>query len=227
MHAGDGTLYRTNSNSVVWELRGGFDEVDYYDHWVKPLVRTLFDVEVFPKARSGGGNGSFGVRSCSRNLTGYLQQYFPVGAKSRVLRVPGPVLIGNNELIAAFLRGVFDTDGCVALEKTKKGVYPKIQIATVSREFHNELMMLMRRLSFVPRFWRNEKSGMNTISLSGFGALEKWCVLVDSHNAKHLNKIRRAFASAGKNPHIGVCHATVAQPGTAADCYKIQSESVR
>jgi len=41
MHAGDGTLYKTSTNSLVWEIRGGLDEQEYYDTFVKNLINKF------------------------------------------------------------------------------------------------------------------------------------------------------------------------------------------
>jgi len=41
MHTGDGTLYKTGWG-LVWELRGGLNEKEYYSKHVKKLMESIF-----------------------------------------------------------------------------------------------------------------------------------------------------------------------------------------
>ena len=66
MHIGDGTLYKTNSNSLVWEIRGGLDEKEYYNKFVKSLLFRIFSIKINPKIRSGGAKGSYGIQTSKK-----------------------------------------------------------------------------------------------------------------------------------------------------------------
>lgn len=195
MHAGDGTLYRTNSNSVVWELRGGLDEQEYYRSVVVPLVHALFDIPLHPKRRSGGGNGSFGVMSCNRQITGFLSRYFPVGKKSRTVRIPEEILNGSADLQYAFIRGLFDTDGCLWFNRhytRKYYFYPKLAISSASIRLRDEVLDLLHDLGFAAHGWDDAKRGNYQLCLAGKRNIHRWMHTIWSHNTKHLNKFFRA-----------------------------------
>ena len=192
MHAGDGTLYRTNSGSVVWELRGGIDETDYYHNYVCPLVKTVFGIEVVPKRRSGGGTGSFGIQLSKKEITQFLMQFFPVGKKSAIVKIPPLILNSSTEVKGAFLRGLFDTDGCIRFDKnhTEHKYYPKIELSTNSVQLKDDVRLVLQELGIGCHYW---KSGTGySLCVPGKKNLAKWMELVSWSNPKHLNKLAQA-----------------------------------
>ena len=68
MHVGDGTLYKTNTNSIVWELRGSINEKQYYEY-VSKLILELLDIETKPKYR---GSNSYGIQTTNKVITNFL-----------------------------------------------------------------------------------------------------------------------------------------------------------
>jgi hypothetical protein len=194
MHAGDGTLYKTNSNSIVWELRGGLDEKEYYVDFVSPLLVKMFGVEILPKHRSGGGKDSFGVQTTNKAITSFLSRDFPIGEKSSRVRIPQIILDGPNELKCAFLRGFFDTDGCIRFDKNHTNLYyyPKIELSSISEGMYQDLCRVLLMLKIGFHTWKNGNS--YRICVPGRKNLQKWCSLVSSNNPKHLNKIQKAFS---------------------------------
>lgn len=197
MHAGDGTLYKTNSNSVVWELRGGLDEKEYYYNFVSPLLRKLFDVEIRPKHRSGGGHGSFGVQTTNKAITSFLSRDFPVGEKSSRVRIPDCVLKSTKEVRCAFIRGLFDTDGCIRFDKnhTKRHYYPKIELCSISEQLRDDVRAVLDSLDIGCYTWDERKCSAHRLCVPGKKNLEKWTALIGWHNPKHLNKLVRANVS--------------------------------
>ncbi len=199
MHAGDGTLYRTNRNCIVWELRGGLDEKEYYIDFVSPLLKKLFDVEILPKHRSGGGHGSFGVQTANKAITSFLSRDFPVGEKSSRVRIPDCVLKSTKEVQCAFIRGLFDTDGCIRFDKnhTKRHYYPKIELSSLSEQLRDGVRMVLDSLDIGCYTWDEKKRSAHRLCVPGKKNLEKWMMLISWHNPKHLNKIARANVLTG------------------------------
>lgn len=68
MHVGDGTLYQTNSGSIVWEMRGSVNEKEYYEY-VKNLIKKVLDIELIPKYR---GPNSYGIQTTNKVITGFF-----------------------------------------------------------------------------------------------------------------------------------------------------------
>ena len=81
MHVGDGTLYKTNCNSLVWELRGSIYEKEYYEDGNPlkegPIVNDKRDGRWKSYYRDGTlwseGDYANGVRE------GLTKSYFPNG----------------------------------------------------------------------------------------------------------------------------------------------------
>lgn len=190
MHAGDGTLYRTN-RGIVWELRGGRAELEYYAH-VSRLLYKVFGVALNPKYRSGG---TFGVQTSVREITSFFRRFYVVGKKTHSVRVPDVVFQGSRAVKSAFVRGYFDTDGCVRFDKIKtvKYPYPKLEISTASSGMLDDAVRLIRQLEMKCYFWSDRQ--YYKLCLPGLKNLKRWCEMVGTNNPKHLKKVLGVVAS--------------------------------
>ena len=143
MHVGDGTLYKT-SRGNVWELRGSLDEKDYYYQNVAPLLKSIFSIDFEPKFRSGGKNGCFGIQTSKKEVINLFTFYdFKPGRKTHTVRIPDYVKKANKKIKFAFIRGLFDTDGCLRFERinnNKNYTYPKIEFGFASQMLRDDLL---------------------------------------------------------------------------------------
>lgn len=190
MHVGDGTLYKTKW-SIVWELRGGLDEKDYYRNHVKKLLESLFrDLEFKPKFRSGGKQGCFGVQTCKKEVSSFFIQYgFVPGTKTYSVRIPNYIKEANRVIQSAFIRGLFDTDGYLRFERinnNKNYTYPKIEFGSASVLLRDDLFVLLNELGYRPYKWG--KHDYYKLCLAGKDNLEKFMREIAPRNVKHLNK---------------------------------------
>jgi len=210
MHVGDGTLYMTN-RCLVWELRGALNEKDYYDNNVVPLLSSIFHGEYTAKFRSGGKNGCYGVQISKSNITSFFLKYgFKSGTKTYTVRIPEYIKKSSKKVKLAFLRGLFDTDGCLRFDKnrTRRNYYPKIEFEFASVMLIDDLSRLLDELDFRNYHWKCKNSAK--LCIAGKIMLEKWIKEVQPKNSKHLNKYEK-FLEKG---YI-LSPAEVAQPGTA------------
>lgn len=188
MHTGDGTLYKTKS-TLVWELRGSLNEKEYYNH-VKELLESIFKDLIFkPKYRSGGKNGCYGVQTCKKEVTNFFIVHgFESGCKTYTIEVPDYINIASKRIQCSFVRGLFDTDGCLRFERINNNVnydYPKIEFCFASRKLRDSLYSLLKKLGFRPYVWGKKHY---SLCLAGIGNLEKFIKEVAPKNIKHLNK---------------------------------------
>jgi intein/homing endonuclease len=193
MHIGDGTLYRTNSNTLVWEQRGNLREKDYYDDHVYPLIRTLFGEVKPPKYRKGGKNGCYGIQTCNRNLVNALLKLGIKPGKKTGIRIPLIIMESKTDIKKAFLRGYFDTDGCIRRDRMKhlKEPYPKIEFATISEPLSKDLNILLQELGLRPYLWEITKKLLTTefrLCIAGKRKVALWFNEIGSNNPKHLKK---------------------------------------
>jgi len=210
MHIGDGTLY-TTSRGLVWELRGALNEKEYYDNNVVPLLLSLFQRKYAAKFRSGGKNGCYGIQISKTEVTSFFLDYgFKSGRKTHTVRIPEYIKQSSQKVKLAFLRGLFDTDGCLRFDKnrTKRNYYPKIEFGFASLMLIDDLSHLLNDLNFRNYFWKCKNSAK--LCIAGKIMLDRWIKEVKPKNSKHLNKYK-IFQRIG----YVVPHAGVAQPGTA------------
>jgi elongation factor 2 len=85
---------------------------------------------------------------------------YPLKQKSHNIKISNFVWKSNNELVSCFVRGYFDTDGCV--EKSRSAV----TITSASNQMINDLHLLMLRFGI-----NAIKEKDNTLSISGISAI--------------------------------------------------------
>ncbi len=191
MHAGDGTLYRTNTGTV-WELRGNLNEKEFYHHVVIPLLSKL-GIYAIAHKRSGGANGCLGVRSCQDEFHALFRNAgFPVGKKTHTVRIPPPVLMGTRDVRAAFLRGLFATDGSFYLARIngqKNATYPMIELCSASQGLRDDVVGLLSGFDLDAKTWqRTPRSRGGTtyhLRLAGKQKAQTFITHIGLGNPKH------------------------------------------
>ncbi len=190
IHTGDGTLYKTNRKTLVWESRGHLEEKEYYVRNVTNLIKTVFDLEIPSKWRSGGYHGVWGIQTCNKFITQFfLDAGFKPGSKSRIITVPDYIWDADLRIQHAFIRGYFDTDGSFSCEKINRNIlhtYPRVTFGTVCCKFRDQFNDLLKQLGFRTLIWTS--CGSFHIGLKGNEQSHKWFKEITPHNTKHLKK---------------------------------------
>lgn len=197
MHVGDGTLY-LSGKTLVWEMRGSTHEQGYYEY-VSKILKDLFEVEVKPKFR---GINSYGVQTCNKKITKFfIDNGFSPGSKVYTVSVPDYIKCANNKLKQAFVRGLFDTDGCVWFHKnrTPYAYYPHIEFNFASEYLVESLSALLTDLGFRLHKWKVIRKEISyKICMSGFANLEKWFRDISPSNSKHINRMKNGLLNKDK-----------------------------
>jgi hypothetical protein len=210
--AGDGSLgYRPKKYEYSLKCVGNpRDEKTFYHDILAPTFKEIFGFQ--PRVGYFDSGTTYGFRVFSKSLVLYLSKWFglPLGRKGTGLRVPSFFLADPN-LMCMFVRGVFDTDGCISL---KKGDYPVISISSRSPGFIEQISGFLKSLGFCfyevydykvkdVRF----RLGYNLISrieISGKQNLTKWLMEIGCSNPKHLSKIRKIARGGFEPPTPGL-----------------------
>ena len=210
IYVGDGYL-RYDGKRKELDISGGYEEKEYYDKHVIPLFKNVFGISLegkyFPARRTYG----FVIRH-REVLETFKALGFPSGNKSLIIRIPTIITTNNkSEVITSFLRGYFDTDGCLtffnrkglsnySLFKRKYHYYPRIILVSVSEGLVGDLKMLLDSLGFryhTRKKIRKEKQWNPTyeIYLVGQPNLMRWMTLIGTKNTVKLSryKIWRKF----------------------------------
>lgn len=128
---------------------------------------------------------------------------FPYGKKTLIVRIPKFVMESTDLSIkCAFLRGLLDTDGCIAFErkgsknysdfKRTHNYYPVISIATVAREFMEDLQILLHDNGIVVRIRTYAPKEKNANKVYHFGiygqGFRRWMDIIGSKNHVKMSR---------------------------------------
>jgi len=114
--AGDGWMSKGNSGISLFISGNPKDERDYYDKRIKFLFKKVFRKEVFPREFSYWG--TYGICVGNKGITKeFISAGMIVGKKAHKVTVPEEIIL-NHFLYTSFIRGLFDTDGCIYFTKS-------------------------------------------------------------------------------------------------------------
>jgi intein/homing endonuclease len=158
-------------------------EDEKYRHYVISLVNELFDV--FPSTLIRVYQNTFEIFINSKAITGFIKSLgFPNGIKMNKLQIP-PWILRRKKFIRRFLRGLFDTDGCLFFAKRgtyKLNEYPVIEIKSYDKYFISSVAEALKIIGFKPLLQKDR------IQFNGKKWLEKWKKQIEF---KNLNSISR------------------------------------
>jgi len=152
IHAGDGYL-RNDGRRREFDISGNIEEQTYYDKHVIPLFERVFNIKI--KGRFFPHRNTYGFVVRIPEIIMLVHDLgFPYGNKSTIVSIPN-FIFGDKSLEKGFLRGYFDTDGCLTFQKkyggrgppferTKHHVYPRIMFSTVSNNLANGLKRFLK-----------------------------------------------------------------------------------
>lgn len=184
VHIGDGCLsYNKNYFSVKCNKK----EEKYFTDYLFKLYKNIYNLDLkLMKMQSVSGFEIYSKVICEfKNKVIGL----PYGKKVGKLNIPKSIIeTKNKKIYHSFIRGLFDTDGCVYLRYKK---YPIISITIKSKILINQLADMFKKLGFIPAVYNY------TIALNGPTMLEKWVREISSHNPKNINKLKKASSIVG------------------------------
>ena len=201
-HIGDGSMnfYSNRGKSKgIYQLRGHIeDDREHYIKRIKPLFKSLYDIEI--SLREMPSTRVFGFQVWSDELVKFKQELgLPLGFK-RDIKIP-PAFISSEKLKAAVLRGIFDTDGGIYLEKKNNKLYPRMEIKTISSSLANQLRDIfnelgLRTTSYKESFVKKgNKLESYAIVIRGAEMFHNFMSIIRPQNPKHIAKYNRFIQS--------------------------------
>jgi len=202
--AGDGSIgYRRKKNEYCLKVVGNpKDEKEFYHQVIGPKFERVFGI--FPRMKYHDSQTTYGFSVYSKTIYSYLVNIIglPSGVKYPTLRIP-EIFLKDEKLTIAFIRGVFDTDGCISFKKGDKNYphYPVINLTSKSANFIKQIADILNNLglkfstsyNYNQRDSRVEK-GFTTVSridIHGHKNLRIWMDKIGFYSPKHLEKIRK------------------------------------
>ncbi|PIZ51866.1 hypothetical protein COY27_02160 [Candidatus Woesearchaeota archaeon CG_4_10_14_0_2_um_filter_33_13] len=183
---GDGHIH-TKHNLIT--ITGSIEDLDYYQNHVCKIINTKFNVN--PKIKRRNDRNSYYIMIYSKGLINYLTNKMGLKRGSKDTAEVPQIISSNKKLIPYFLRGLFDTDGCIKFSKQGSNLnyYPRVQIALKKSPLAYQLAELFKTLNFNYGTWEeNRFNGIVYYQISGKENLEKWFKEISPKNQVHLTK---------------------------------------
>lgn len=203
---GDGSIYeRKDKKDYVLKCVGNpKDEQELYYSVIGPYFKEVFGF--MPNIRLQDTNTTFGFVVLSKGLLRFLTDKIGLvkGRKDERLGIP-EIFTKDKELIIHFIRGLFDTDGCMCFKKRYKinPYYPTISLSSFSEKLIKEVAIELKGIGFkvveiynykvIDSRLKNGFNLINRIELNGFKNLELWVSKINFSSPKHLNKIKKYY----------------------------------
>lgn len=189
---GDGcfNLYKNKLYHVEFSGDRRYD-LSYYLETILPIIKAIIpEINphiLFPKHQ----NNTLRVVLSSKKIFYLLKDFFGFvpGKKAHTIFIPSQIL-DSEVFIRATVRGIFDTDGCVFLDKrgAYKRPYPRITFQTVSKSLYLQLVFyLERHFKLYTSF--NQKRQIYIIEIYGINQVKRWMSLIGFSNRRHLDKL--------------------------------------
>lgn len=199
--AGDGCItIRENKHDYNLTCLGNAnDEQSFYDNRIIPLFKNIFGFS--PRIRHNKIDNTYGMTISSKELVRFLINIgLPKGNKYE--RICIPIKFKERDLRLAFIRGVFDTDGCMCFKRRyhKTPYYPVISMSTKSERFRNEIAQALTKEGFsvvhAKIVDKKERQGFPLgkrylIQMNGYKNFLLWQERIQFWSPKHNAKIAR------------------------------------
>ncbi len=169
--------------------------------WLAGIAYSLFDGLPHRTRMIKDGNGM----SITFNSKGVFDLFtrrfgFRSGRKCYTVRIPEEICSASESNLYAAIRGIFDTDGCVFLDRRPayKTPYPRILLEIASKGLHEQVVSVLSSEFTLHTGIRKAKGNHSEsyyLGIYGTKQLDKWMQLIGFSNERHLGKVREALAS--------------------------------
>ena len=175
------------------------EEYDYYTEHVNGLFNFLFNASIKLRVFKSSGN-ELSSRIGSKAILSFLSRalYLPTRNKASVTKIPEYIKSSSPEIKTAFIRGLADTDFCIAFKKKHKNMhyYPVISVRQKSKTIIEDVSNALKELGFYlytqynmsVKYQRGFTATQHAIYISGEKNLSKWINLIGFNNPKHMTK---------------------------------------
>lgn len=181
-----GRAYQTNiSGDKLLDL-------DYYQTKILPICKNLFNMDLKILFRDSG----IYINLYSKKVFNILTERFniPKGVKCYTITIPKEILDSSKELIAATLRGMFNTDGGIGIDKRKtyKKPYIRINYTSASPTLINQISSILNSYSIMHSIHITNKLNEHTcqqIQINGEKNVKIFMNNIGLSNLRHTKKL--------------------------------------
>lgn len=201
-HIGDGSMNiydNKRTKKGLYQLRGHIkDDREHYFRRIKPLFEKIFNTSI--KIREMPLTRVIGFQIWNDELVEFKKTIgLELGRKNNI-RIP-EILLSKKELKRNVLRGIFDTDGGIYLEKKNNKLYPRMYITTISFELSEQILNILDELEIratrYSQLYNEEVSRQRSyiITIRGVSMFHKFIREISPKNPKHIKKYKQFLNS--------------------------------
>lgn len=193
IHLGDGSLSLDNQYDYTISYTGNLQKDQFFMDYINKQYFSLFGTKL--KVMLNIKKNSIELRIRSKMLHNFLKNSLniPCGRKTD-LHIPSYIYF-DKRYLAAFLRGLFDTDGCVVMQKQDKYRYVLLKISTKHENFAKEIQESLAVLE-IPSFVIKKDTSVNNKIFVGYDVVVrnknavKFFETVGSKNPRNFTKYK-------------------------------------
>jgi hypothetical protein len=163
----------------------------YYHQKIIPITNKFFNIHsCYSRTRENGIWFNFHSKSLFEMLTRRFQM--PAGVKFDKVLIPDEVMQNKRAHKIAFIRGVFDTDGCVFFDKRKiyKEPYMRVDICMYNIPILTQINQILTEVGIESKVLGNGKH----LHVTSKENVRKFFEIVGSSNERHIVKIRQKYS---------------------------------
>ena len=181
-----------NKTGGFYQLRGHIiDDKEHYETRIKELYNSVYNLK--PSMREMKSTGVYGFQIWSDAIINFKKQVLklPLGEKVEI-GIP-KIFYKKKEFLVSVLRGIYDTDGCLYLEKRNNRLYPRMEFKTTSKKLSKQIEKILLSLNLRATrysFTRKEENqrDLYTVCIRGNEYVPKAFNLIKPANQKHIKK---------------------------------------
>ncbi len=183
---GDGFTNKYQSRYFVQITGDKVLDYEYHYNYLNLLCQKTFNSQPRIYVTENGLRFNIYSKTLFEMLTKRFQ--FPAGKKSYTVVIPEEIY--NSEFLKYTLRGMFDTDGGIGVDKRKtyKIPYIRINYTSVSKKLIKQVNLSLLKLEIPHSIHKKGNSWM--IQINGVRNVKRFLVQVGFSNKRHLEKVR-------------------------------------
>tara|TARA_Y100000310_G_C20680119_1_gene815426 strand:+ start:1318 stop:2007 length:690 start_codon:yes stop_codon:yes gene_type:complete len=193
-HYGDGSMSKSKNYSYCISYWGNLSKDSEYLLYLNEIIFSLFNIKF--KLKKIEKRNTLALYKDSKKLFYFYKRCLGIepGPK-KSLRIPDYIK-ENKRLLIMFIRGLFDTDGCVTLQRDRGYKYILIKLCTKHKGFAEDIKQELAGLglkSFITRkTWKNNV-GYDVVLR--YKNASDFFALIGSSNIRNRNKFIRLVSS--------------------------------
>jgi len=190
---GDGYMGKYRNNHVIEIAGNSIKDKDYMENYVSNLFNSLFNIK--PNINFRKDQNTMYLRLQSRSVLEYLKnKEFKEGLKGRI-KIPKWVK-QNENLMIPFVRGFFDTDGCISFKKKEGKLYPSISIGSKSDFLLKDIKSFIDKKGISSYFATIKHKGKRykapfqtyQLQINGYKNILLWFQVINSSNKRNIDR---------------------------------------